>query len=464
MTPRAAIYARQSITREGSASLDVQVEACREAAARMKLEVVTELVEAPSTSGYKNRGRNRPKFGELLDLISGGQVDCVVAYKTDRLSRGGGPGWAPLVDAFETAGRDPDHAVATADGWVSEFEIGIRSAMDREESKKTSDRMLAVRAREAQEGIPRIGGRRAYGFSRDMSEHVPDEVVRIEEAAERVLRGESLWSVCSDWNDQEVPTVTGRPWTVTSLMTILTSPRIAGLRAHHGKVVGQGLWKRIVDEDRHDALVAALAPKRSRPRRGRTYPLTGLMVCGRCGTPLKSLARENGGRSYACRKGPGLNGCGGIRIQAVGIETYVRDLICGMLADPVTRAALADLAPVEDALSTRPVDLAEIDARRERLIDLYTGGDIDKATFRARQDRLDKEAQQAQAKIASHTRGQVVATIPSSFDELVNAWESGGIEFQRRLIDTLLHPIVVNPAGAIRRRFDPGRLEVRPRA
>lgn len=26
------------------------------------------------------------------------------------------------------------------DGWVSEFEIGIRSAMDREESKKTSDR------------------------------------------------------------------------------------------------------------------------------------------------------------------------------------------------------------------------------------------------------------------------------------------------------------------------------------
>jgi len=85
-THRAAIYARQSITREGSASLDVQVEACRDAAAPLKLEVVAELVEAPSTSGYKNRGRNRPKFGELLDLISDGQVDCVVAYETDRLS------------------------------------------------------------------------------------------------------------------------------------------------------------------------------------------------------------------------------------------------------------------------------------------------------------------------------------------------------------------------------------------
>lgn len=89
--PRAAIYARQSITREGSASLDVQVEACREAAKRLSLNVVAELVEAPSTSGYRNRGRSRPKFKQLLELIRSGEVDSVVAYKTDRLSRGGGP-------------------------------------------------------------------------------------------------------------------------------------------------------------------------------------------------------------------------------------------------------------------------------------------------------------------------------------------------------------------------------------
>src|SRR5690349_5635576 len=135
MVGRAAIYARQSITREGSASREAQVESCREAAARLGLEVVSTLIEAPSTSGYRNRGRTRPKFLELLDLIRSGQVDCVIAYKTDRLSRGGGPGWAPLVEAFEAAGAHPDRAVATPDGWVSEFEIGIRSAMDREESK-----------------------------------------------------------------------------------------------------------------------------------------------------------------------------------------------------------------------------------------------------------------------------------------------------------------------------------------
>lgn len=459
---RAAIYARQSITREGSASLDVQVEACREAADRLKVEVVAELVEAPSTSGYSNRGRNRPKFGELLDLIRRGEVDCVVAYKTDRLSRGGGPGWAPLVDAFEEAGRDPDRAVATTDGWVSEFEIGIRSAMDREESKKTSDRMLAVRAREAKEGTPRIGGRRPYGYVRDMSEHIDDEVDRIHEAAERVLAGESVWSICSDWNRAGVPTVTGCPWTVTTLSTILTAPRNAGYRTHNGKIVGKGQWKPIFDEDRHDALVAALAPRRSKPRKGRTHPLVGFLFCGKCGGPLRSLARENGSRSYACRKGPGVGGCGGIRIQANGLEEYVRDLVCGMLADPVTRAAMAELAPT--ASPGTPSDaLADLHLRRERLIDLYTDGDIDRATFRNRQAKLDEQIRTAEIERLSSATS-TVPVIPATFDELVALWDEAGITFQRELLDVLVESITIRPATTVRRKFDAGRLKVHLRA
>ena len=456
---RAALYARQSITREGSASLDVQVEACREAAARLKLEVVAELVEAPSTSGYSNRGRNRPKFGELLDLIRRGEVDCVVAYKTDRLSRGGGPGWAPLVDAFEEAGRDPDRAVATTDGWVSEFEIGIRSAMDREESKKTSDRMQAVRAREANEGIPRIGGRRPYGYVRDMSEHVADEVSRIEEAADRVLAGESVWSICTDWNQAGVPTVTGKAWTVQTLTSILTPPRIAGYRTHQGTVVGQGQWKRIVDEDRQDALVAALAPRKSKPRKGRTYPLVGFLTCGKCGGTLRSLTRENGGRSYACRKGPGMGGCGGIRIQANGLEDYVRDLICGMLADPVTRAAMAELAPANSSGSPSEA-LADLHLRRDRLVDLYTDGDIDRATFRTRQARLDDQISAAEAQRDCDPQGGTMPALPSRVDDLVATWASSGIDFQRSLIEVLVNQVIVRPATTRQRAFDPGRLEV----
>ncbi|MFN7968838.1 MAG: recombinase zinc beta ribbon domain-containing protein [Acidimicrobiales bacterium] len=370
----------------------------------------------------------------------------------------------PLVDAFEDAGRDPDKTVATTDGWVSEFEfeIGTRSAMDREESKKTSDRMLAVRPAR-REGVPRIAGRRAYGWNYDMTEHVPEEVARIHEAAERVLASESVWSICDDGNTQGVPTVTGRPWTITS---ILTSGRIAGLREHKGVLVAMGQWEPIVTEEQHQALVVALAPKRAKPRKGRTYPLTSLMRCGLCGGRMRSLQREGGRRTYACRKGPGLDGCGRVSIRAPELEQYVRDLICGMLADPVTRAAMArlDTGDEDEGDGSLLEALREIDERRQRLIDLYTDGDIDRASFRTRKDRLDDEAREVEAQIANRTGTRVLAEVPGTYEELVAAWEERGIDFQRRLIETLLHPIVVNPARSRKRAFDPGRLEIVPKA
>jgi DNA invertase Pin-like site-specific DNA recombinase len=150
-----AIYVRQSLTRDGSESMDIQLQACRIAADQLGVTAVAELVEKPSTSGYRNRGKDRAKFNELLALIRGGQIRCVVAYKTDRLSRGGGPGWAPLLEAFENAGVNLDRAVATPGGWVSEFEIGIRATMDREESKKTSERMLEANDTE-QHSVERV--------------------------------------------------------------------------------------------------------------------------------------------------------------------------------------------------------------------------------------------------------------------------------------------------------------------
>jgi DNA invertase Pin-like site-specific DNA recombinase len=129
MALRAAIYARQSITREGSASLKAQVDACRATAKRLKLKVVVELVEAPSTSGYRNRGRSRPKFQELLTLIRDRDVDCVVTYKTDRLSRGGGPGWR--VDVGHLRGlehpRRADRHRATVDRADADVDPQIRA-------------------------------------------------------------------------------------------------------------------------------------------------------------------------------------------------------------------------------------------------------------------------------------------------------------------------------------------------
>ncbi|MCA1703486.1 MAG: zinc ribbon domain-containing protein, partial [Actinobacteria bacterium] len=205
--------------------------------------------------------------------------------------------------------------------------------------------------------------------------------------------------------------------------------------------------------------------KRKVGGRPRTYPLVGLLRCGKCGGPLRSLARENGGRSYACRSGPGLDGCGGIRIQAKGVEEYVRDLVCGTLADPETRAALTKIAGDQDGDDSSIIEkLRAVEAKRQRLVDLYTDGDIARAEFRTRRDALDEQVCALEAEMARGRGSRVLAGVPATFDELVEAWDVRGVEFQRRLSEALLHPILVKPAGSRRRLFDADRLVIDPRA
>ncbi|MEZ5182199.1 MAG: hypothetical protein R2702_10050 [Acidimicrobiales bacterium] len=67
--------------------------------------------------------------------------------------------------------------------------------------------------------------------------------------------------------------------------------------------------------------------------------------------------------------------------------------------------------------------LREIGERRQRLIDLYTDGDIDRASFRTRKDRLDDEAREVEAQIANRTGNVSSPRSPEPTRELVEAWE-----------------------------------------
>lgn len=428
--------------------------------------VVAEVVEEPSTSGYAKRGRTRAGFLELLRMIDAREIDCVVAYKSDRLSRGGGPGWAPLLEAFEGAGRSSDRAVATPDGWLSEFEIGIRATMDREESKKTSDRMRSVRAAEARAGKPRPSGRRPFGYSLDWAKVRQKEAKLIREAADRILAGESTWSIALDWNRRKVSTVTGGDWTVGVLRNVLVSGRIAGLREHRGEVVAPGTWPAIIDRDTHERLRSALAPRR-RPagQQPRRHPLVGILRCWKCGGPLRSMSGgQRRPRAYACRKLPGLEGCGGTRIPADPVETHLRRIVCGTLADPVTRKALLAFLPDPSQAHQAGVvsELRAVEGRRERLIDLYLDGGLEKPEYLRRLRELEEELARLEHAVTSAGQSTVLAGLPRTVKGLEAEWDERGPQFQRALLKAVLEPVIVGP-GRSGRGSDPiARLDIRP--
>lgn len=122
---------------------------------------------------------------------------------------------------------------------------------------------------------------------------------------------------------------------------------------------------------------------------------------------------------------------------------------------------MAELAPSSRPGSTSDA-LADLHLRRDRLIGLFAEGDIDRATSRSRQGKLEAQIRAAEAERAA---GAVaMPAIPSTLNDLVATWDESAIDFQRQLIEILIDSITVRPAASRRRKFDPTRLDLALRA
>ncbi len=76
-----AIYARQSVDKKDSISIESQIEMCKKECG------ATEATKIYSDKGFSGKNTNRPKFEQLMGDVKGGLVTKVVVYRLDRFSR-----------------------------------------------------------------------------------------------------------------------------------------------------------------------------------------------------------------------------------------------------------------------------------------------------------------------------------------------------------------------------------------
>lgn len=75
-----AIYARQSVDRADSISIEQQIELC-------KYETRGETYKVYTDRGYSGKNTNRPQFMQMMTDIKNGSIHEVIVYKLDRISR-----------------------------------------------------------------------------------------------------------------------------------------------------------------------------------------------------------------------------------------------------------------------------------------------------------------------------------------------------------------------------------------
>ena len=75
-----AIYARQSIDKKDSISIEGQVELCRHECSGCK-------PNAFQDKGYSGKDTDRPVFQEMMAAVKRGETDKIIVYRLDRISR-----------------------------------------------------------------------------------------------------------------------------------------------------------------------------------------------------------------------------------------------------------------------------------------------------------------------------------------------------------------------------------------
>ena len=76
-----ALYARQSLDKKDSLSIETQIEQCK-----MKLQD-NEPFKTYEDKGYSGKNTERPSLNQLLNDIENNQIDGVIVYRLDRFSR-----------------------------------------------------------------------------------------------------------------------------------------------------------------------------------------------------------------------------------------------------------------------------------------------------------------------------------------------------------------------------------------
>ena len=329
----------------------------------------------------------------------------------------------------------------------------------------------SVRVREAHDRIARQGktsggGRKWFGYTRVFAnpeetnkrkrvilrEEVNQaEAAALRDAAERVLRGETVGSIIREWTQAGISPPRSERWEETSLVQMLKSPRLAGLREWQGKTY-PAQWPAILDADTHERLVRLFSdPSRRVYVVGRKqHLLSGIARCGKCGGPLYPYGAVDGKRAatYRCVVGPAGKGCGGISVNGEYLDEYVTGAVQAALESPRVQQAVR---AGQDASAPRRAELLEeirkaqekrAEARRdwaEDVIDKEDWLDI-KARTEARIANARKEYDKLTGAVT------VFGDIPPT-DLVRDAWQDWNTDRRRAAVKSVLNR-VVNPAAS----------------
>lgn len=450
---RAVFYARVSTENEDQLnSIELQIEENRKAIQEKGWVLVDEYIDR-GKSGKQIKGRD--EYQRLLDDMDEDKFDIIVAKDQDRLQRNT-KDWYLFVDRLNLAGKrlymyldrkfyTPDDVLIT----------GIRAIIAEDFSRNLHKKLRNYnkgRMEKAKAGDTHIllhGIDRAYGWTKVNGEVVLDpeqsKVRRL--ACELTLKGIGSTEVAKILNDKGYRNTVGNKWTTQDIPRLVYDEKNVGTvilnkqysdferkeriqNAVEEWIPLKNAIPAIITEEEWERLKAIRDKRttvdRQKGKKAGKSIFSGRIICGCCGKPYwisrnshkdqefwKCSTKQTKGRKTRARDTVDGNkgeinpeGCDNPNISTEALMDILQTATLMLSADTDKLKAGAEewlralrKRLIEGGCSYSEADLRKEKQRKDRLLDSYLDGIIDKTDYTEKSKRIEEKIEAIQAEL-----------------------------------------------------------------
>lgn len=463
---RVVMYVRVSSKEQVEGySIGEQIERLEKYADAMEWEIVKTFVDP----GYSGGNTDRPGLKEMIKEIEKGDIDKVVVYKLDRLSRSQLDTLYLIEKVFLANDTDfvsmsENFDTSTPFGRAMIGILAVFAQLEREQIKERTMVGKEARAKEGKwHGSQYVPPGYTYNIEKDLLEVDEYEAIQVREIFDMFLRGVPVRAIEGALRDKGYERKTG-VWDTKGIRRALANKSYLGYVRYHDEYY-KAEHTPIISEETYERAQELLAQRAEQYKEfyrkpgARTTYLGGMLYCKHCGG---KYAKQLGGSTkygklyyYCCysrnkkvRKMIKDPNCCNKNWRMEVLDELVLNEIKKLAVDPDYLKTLKESAPVDseatDKIKILQEEIINIDGQISRFMDLYGIGKFTIEQVSQKIDPLNDRRSALEKELAklNSERGAIsderVAEIIDSFEDVL---ERGDFDEIRLVIESLIYYI-----------------------
>lgn len=497
-----AIYARKSIERENSISCDTQIEYCK---AVIRPEDRSKKIVTYVDNGYSGGNVNRDGFQKMMHEIEKGNIEEVIVYRLDRISRS----LSDFVDILNTLKKYNVKFVSSQESFDTSSPYGemiVKILMVFAEFERQS---IIARVTQAYEHRSELGfymgGRKPYGF--ELEECI---INNIKTKKLKPISGESeqikyifecyavpnvtLGRLLKNLTENNIKPLSGGGWTTAKLSNILKNPiyvtadskvyeyfqkfgtqiisppesfdgihgiQIYGKTKHnpssldwsdikavvmmHEGVVSSDIWIKCQQKILKNKQVGNAVSNK-------TSWLGGKIICGKCGRTMTTIKGKLGNgeiqRYFNCTGKSHFKNCKGtkVTIYADSLEDMIYAEISLKLKS-IKDVKSKDEKAANPELNTLKNKLKSIELAQDKIADTLIGEECGPDLVEILNRRAEKLKAERTMILLKIDELESIETDTKSVVNLSKKWKTASFEEKRAVCNVLINHIVIDENG-----------------